>query len=458
MIMFSDYHDFNEYTTYTGLAKPTGVTSASKILFRDKIGQTVIPPRTRSVANGNLDITNALDALRNHPNIAPFISRLLIQRFTSSNPSAGYLYRVALKYQQTSGNLGEVIKAILLDYEARSLSLADNGVGAGKPKEPLLHYTAMLRGLKCYTGSPLVNLSTMPVTFTSLQSQQTTPYEIAELNKFPAGTNRFRYFDTDSQLVQSPQSAPSVFNWFLPDYVLSGPLAQAGLVAPELQVATESNVVNVINEHYAVLFATIPPGTAVKGGRGLDDHFNLSQYQNASGTQLTVPAYGRPFDAGTNPTGVGYFSAAAFDASPGGTETPATINNQLDNVLPNYADLTTLYTNVYNQKLIDLYAPTPVPASPSTAFKNQAHDEASLAVLDQCDLLFAAGFLKAKYGSLPPTTASPRRSIIDALAGGIGSRTTHTDAASNGFLLNAQTRCKNIAYLVLSSPQALVLK
>jgi hypothetical protein len=459
MRMFSAYHDFNLYTTYTGLSLPAGApANTSKILFRDKIGQTLIPQRSQSDANGNQDITNALDALGNHPNTAPFISRLLIQRFTSANPSAGYLYRVALKYQQTSGNLGEAIKAILLDYEARSLSLADNGVGAGKHKEPLLHYTAVLRGLECYTGAPLANLTTMPVTFTALQSQQIAPYEAAEFNKFPAGTKRFRYFDTESQLTQSPQSAPSVFNWFLPDYVLAGPLAQAGLVAPELQVATESNVINIINEHYTVLFTSIPPGTTVKPGRGLDDFFNLSQYQTASATTLTVPAYGQPFDSGSNPTGVGYFSAASFDTSAGGTETATTINNQLDNILPDYGDLTTLYTNAYNQKLIDLYAPNPVPAAPSNANKNQAHDAAALVVLDQCDLLFAAGYLKANYGALPPATASPRKSITDALADGIGSRTTHTDAASNGFLTNAQTRCKNIAYLVISSPQALVLK
>lgn len=464
MIMFQTYHDFNEYTAYTGLAKPAGVTSASKILFRDKIGQTVIPPRaTQNTANANLDITQAIDALANHPNTAPFISRLLVQRFTTSNPSAGYLYRVALKYQQTSGaadHLGQVLKAILLDYEARSLSIADNVASAGKPKEPLLHYTALLRGLKCYTGTPLANLSTMPVTFTATQSQQTAPYEVAELNKFPAGAKRFRFPNTDGTLGQSPQDAPSVFNWFLPDYVLAGPLAQAGLVAPELQIATESNVVNVTNVYYNLLFTSIPPGTVVKPGNltGLDDHFNLSQYQTASGTQLTVPPYGRPFDAGSNPSGVGYFSASTFDASPGGTETAATINNQLDNVLPDYADLVTLYTNAYNQRLIEVYSPSPVPSNPTNSFKNLAHDAAALAVLDQCDLLFAGGFLKANFGSLPPATPSPRQAIVENVAGGIGNRTTHTDAPSNGFLTNAQVRCKNIAYLVVTSPQALILK
>jgi hypothetical protein len=458
MRMFGTYHDFNEYTAYTGLDLPEGVSAASKILFRGKIGQTVIPQRTASDASGSSDIADALDALAAHPNTPVFISRLLIQRFTTANPSTGYLYRVAQKYQQTGGNLGEVLKAILLDHEARSLTLADTSVSHGKPKEPILHYTAMLRGLKCYTGAPLANLASMPVPFTALESPQTTPYEASELAKFPAGTKRFRYFDTEAALTQSPQSAPSVFNWFLPDYVVPGPLAQAGLVAPELQVATESNVVNIINEHYAVLFATIPPGTTVKPGRGLDDFWNLANYRNAAGVQLSVPAYGQPYHATNNPTGVGYFSAATFDASPGGTESSATINNQLDNVLPDFGGLTTLYTSTYNASLVQTYAPNPVPASPSTAAKEAAHDAAALAVLDQCDLLFAAGYLKAKYGTQPPGSSNPRQAYIDALASGIGSRTTHTDAASNGFLTIAQGRCKNIAYLVLSGSPALILK
>jgi hypothetical protein len=54
-----------------------------------------------------------------------------------------------------------------------------------------------------------------------------------------------------------------------------------------------------------------------------------------------------------------------------------------------------------------------------------AHDAAALAVLDQCDLLFAAGVLKARYASLSAGTNSPRHAIIDALAIGVGSRTTH---------------------------------
>jgi len=450
MSMFPAYHDFNNYTNYTGLALPTGVVSASKILFRGKPGETIIPLRATNTVNGNLDIADALDALNGHPNAPAFISRLLIQRFTTANPSAGYMYRVALKYQQTGGNLGEVIKAILLDYEARSLTLADSIATVGKPKEPILHFTAVVRGLKCLTGAPLSALNTMPVTFSSIESPLTNTYDSAEYSKFPSNSWRFRWYDTSTGLTQAPQSAPSVFNWFLPDYIVPGPLAEAGLVAPEMQVATEGNVVNVINSHYNLLFTSVPPGTTNEPGMGLDDFRCMAQYQTAAGVQLSVPQYG--VDAG-------YFSGTTFDGSLVGTEVPNTIDSERDNVRPDYENLTTLYSNVYMQTMADIYAPNPVPASPINTNRFAAHTAAAVVVLDQCDMLFAAGQLKAKFGDLPSTTSNPRQAIINALTSGrVGSTTTLPNAANNGFINNSQTRIKNIAYLVITSPQAIILK
>jgi hypothetical protein len=118
---------------------------------------------------------------------------------------------------------GRSHQGILLDYEARSLALADTTVTVGKPKEPLLHFTAVVRGLKCLTGAPLSVLTNMPVTFTSIQSPLTNAYDNAEYNKFPPNSWRFRWFDTTTGLTQAPQSAPSVFNWFLPTTLFPAP-------------------------------------------------------------------------------------------------------------------------------------------------------------------------------------------------------------------------------------------
>jgi uncharacterized protein (DUF1800 family) len=476
MRMFSAYHDFNAYTTYTGQPLPGGVTSASKILFRGKPGQKVIPPRTASDANGTADITDAMNALAGtpgagawdgHPTTPVFISRLLIQRFTTSNPSAGYLYRVATVFQNTKGNLGEVIKAILLDYEARSLPASGggspaDGIGYGKAKEPLLHFTAILRALQSSTGAPLSNLAAMPVTFTSSQSPFTTAYPATELAKFPAGAKRFRFFDTESNLTQSPLRAPSVFNWFLPDYVVPGPLGAAGLVAPELQVATESNVVNVINFHQVYFFITTPPtvltptqlNAGTRFGRGVDNFFNLSLYRTAGGTQLEVPAYGRPYHATNNPQGRGYFLKSKFDPLVP-LEVPESINDQLDNVNPDYVSVETLYNDAYNASLVSQYGAGNVPPAPGTGQKAVAHDAAAVVVVDHYDSLFTAGYLKARFGSAPG--ANPRQYILDALASGrIGDRTFHSDNVN--YRRDVVVRIKNIAYLVGTSPQALVLK
>lgn len=476
MKMFSAYHDFNGYTAYTGQPLPAGVPSASKILFRGKPGQKVIPVRGQSDGNGSADITDALNALAGspggglwdgHPNTPVFISRLLIQRFTTSNPSAGYLYRVASVFQNTKGNLGEVVKAILLDAEVRILpasggSSPADAISYGKPKEPLLHFLAVLRGLGTTSKLPLANLATMPVPFTAAQSPFTTPYPTSELNKFPAGTTRFRFFDTEGSLTQSPQRAPSVFNWFLPDYVVPGTLGAAGLVAPEYQVATESNVINVVNSHFYLIFTGTPPhlysqaqlDAGVRYGRGVDNLFNRSLYRTAGGTQLEVPAYGLPYHATNNPLGRGYFLRAKFDpAVP--LEVPESINDQLDNLNPDYLPLEALYNSTYDASLVDQYGVGNVPAAPGTSQKYIAHDAAAAAILDYYDTLFTAGFLKAKFGGSPG--ANPRHYIIDALASNyMGSRSLHSDHVS--YRATVVHRIKSIAYLVGISPQALVLK
>ena len=90
------------------------------------------------------DLAAALDALGNHANTAPFISRQLIQRFVTSNPSPGYIQRVASAWAGNNGNLGKVLKAILLDSEARTAP-AQNDASYGKPREPLLRIAQFWR-------------------------------------------------------------------------------------------------------------------------------------------------------------------------------------------------------------------------------------------------------------------------------------------------------------------------
>lgn len=302
------YHDFFPYEDPdTGLP----VAGVSKRLLAGKHGQydIMLPNPALPVATGYsndllyhnaaaLEMTQAHNALAGDPNAGTYpepgdvsqstpghtntpinISRWLIQRFVTSNPSNGYIYRVQQVYRATNGNLGAVLKAILLDFEARSLQLADSSISHGKVKEPLVAFASMLRGLRAFSGAPLAILRDTPPPFSASDSPLTTAYPAGEFAKFSTENNnppslpdgwapgpfRFRYNDLTNLIGQSPQRAPSVFNWFLPDYVKPGAMAEAGLFAPELQISTESNDVAKVNFFYNYTWSN-PVGTTTQPG------------------------------------------------------------------------------------------------------------------------------------------------------------------------------------------------
>jgi hypothetical protein len=96
----------------------------------------------------SLDLEKALDSIFANQNVGPFICRQLIQRLVASNPSRDYVYRVVQKFNDNGfgvrGDLAAVIRAILLDYEARSSAVAAQST-FGKQREPLLRATATAR-------------------------------------------------------------------------------------------------------------------------------------------------------------------------------------------------------------------------------------------------------------------------------------------------------------------------
>ncbi len=203
--------------------------------------------------DGDADLDAALDIIDTHSNLGPFLARRMIQRLTTSNPSRGYIYRVAQAFESgtyngsgsgQSGDFAAMAKAILLDYEARSLSLADD-ISYGKQKEPILRYIQLIRAFDGKSQLPLSDLSSFG-------------YPATQLDNFPDGATRYRYGDTTTQLSQSALRAPSVFNWFLPDYEPGGDIAAAGLVAPEMIQTTETQVIYNINYMH----------TLARGGNG----------------------------------------------------------------------------------------------------------------------------------------------------------------------------------------------
>ena len=114
-------------------------------------------PSTTNDAYCAQDLELALNAIFNNQNVGPFLCRELIQRLVTSNPSRDYVYRVAQVFNDDGtgmrGNLQAVVRAILLDYEARSPDLLAQP-GYGKQREPLLRVTELARAFP-----PPANLS-----------------------------------------------------------------------------------------------------------------------------------------------------------------------------------------------------------------------------------------------------------------------------------------------------------
>jgi uncharacterized protein (DUF1800 family) len=193
--------------------------------YHDDTVKTIVGGRQLPAAQGGMkDLKDTLDALFNHPNTGPFISRQLIQRLVTSNPSPGYIYRVAQAFANNGagvrGDLGAVVRAILLDYEARSPAVAATAT-FGKLKEPLLQATALLRA-------------------------------------FGGGSNsgRFNIPNPESLLGQAALRSPTVFNFFEPNFVLPGAVAAAGLYAPEYQILNDTTALTQPNFYYNLIYTT----------------------------------------------------------------------------------------------------------------------------------------------------------------------------------------------------------
>jgi uncharacterized protein (DUF1800 family) len=192
---------------------------------------------SQTTATANAELDAALNNIFNHPNVGPFICRQLIQRLACSTPSPAYVYRVASVFNDDAypgsggvrGNMQAVIKAILLDYEARSVTFlaypqnpdpnAKGMPGYGKLREPLLRLSAAIRATRPTSNSGYFKLSS-----------------------------------TNSALGQAPYRALTVFNFYTPDYSDPGVVAAAGLTSPELYIANENTNVQYINTIYGGLY------------------------------------------------------------------------------------------------------------------------------------------------------------------------------------------------------------
>ncbi len=204
-----DNADANSYMTVPMVMHEDQHEPGAKYLFN----QYEIP----AGQTGLEDIAQAIDHIFNHPNVGPFIATRLIQRFVSSHPSPGYVQRVAEIFnndgQGNRGNLGAVVKAILLDPEARDCQkIADQY--HGKLKEPLLRFTQLYKAFE-------------------LESNQGTFYALGQ--------------NIERLTAQAPLKAPSVFNFYTSDYRPPGILSDVMLDAPEFQIFNSTTSIGYVN-------------------------------------------------------------------------------------------------------------------------------------------------------------------------------------------------------------------
>jgi len=192
--MFEDFHSKGEKNILPGVTIPAGQSGAA-------------------------DIHQTINVLFNHPNVGPFISRRLIQNLVKSNPSPSYIKRVSTVFNNNGdgvrGDLKAVVKAILVDPEARNCEWIDHPSN-GKLIQPMERFTSLFKAFDLTT---------------------------------PSGKTWFDDFNSIFEKTgQSFLASPSVFNFFSPFYAEDEFVSPQNLVSPEFQLLNSVTAIAYINE------------------------------------------------------------------------------------------------------------------------------------------------------------------------------------------------------------------
>ncbi len=170
------------------------------------------------------DMKAAIDILMANDNIGPHVCRELINRLVTSNPTPDYMSDVVAVFNDNGsgekGDLKATIKEILTHTEARDTS---SSTTFGKVDEYMLLTTHYLSSL---------NVKSLPL-FYYLGTEMKDSY----------------WFTPDTQYYhQVPLAAPSVFNFYSPEYVPNdADFSDTGLVAPEFEIRTNNGLISFAN-------------------------------------------------------------------------------------------------------------------------------------------------------------------------------------------------------------------
>ncbi|HVN35145.1 MAG TPA: DUF1800 domain-containing protein [Casimicrobiaceae bacterium] len=224
----------------------------------------------------NVDLAFAIHNIFTHPNVGPFIGRQLIQKLVTSNPSPAFVARVAAVFADNGagvrGDLKAIVAAILTDPEARGDT--QSAAAYGKVREPVLLVTAIARAAGAasdgvYLASSAENM----------------------------GENLF--------------NAPSVFNYYPPNYMPTGLSVQA----PEFALRNAATTISLYNFGNTFVFGSIPPLATLPGAIGTQPNWTPWQALAANPAAL-IAELNALFFHGTMPAAMQTTLATAVGAVP----------------------------------------------------------------------------------------------------------------------------------------------
>jgi uncharacterized protein (DUF1800 family) len=217
------------------------------------------PPANCTREAAERDLNLAIDHIFSHPNVAPFISQQLIQKLVTSNPSPQYVADIAAVFDANRGSemqLGNVVRAILLHDEARRDRRA--GPHSGRLTDPVLAMVRFLRAFNATSDGALGSIN------------------LGAATSFQIGA---------AQLDEDVFRAPSVFNFYSPDYQV--PL-EPGVLGPEFEIYSSMTALRRTNFYGRLVCGTTAactnPGIPAGGGQATADY-------RPAGTSIDLTPY-----------------------------------------------------------------------------------------------------------------------------------------------------------------------
>jgi len=231
------------------------------------------------------DIDAAVRNVFMHANTPVYVSKQLIQRLVTGNPSPAYVRRVVQVFKNNGagvrGDMAAVVKAILLDSEARGGP--KTAPDFGSLREPVLMVTGLIRALGGVTDGTRLETAT-------------------------------------GNLGQRPYYAPTVFNYFMPDAKVPG----TSILGPEFGIHTTVSAVGRANLVYTLVYGGYNPDTTIPGATGtklfLAPFEEIADQPAAMVSRVNQYLAGGQFPASLEPTIVAAVSAINMSAIPTAAE------------------------------------------------------------------------------------------------------------------------------------------